>query len=378
MKNKEIAIIGGGIAGLTFSICMRNSDYQCHIFEKETEFREVGAAISVFPNALWVMKELGLLDEILANSGKVKEVYLKTASGKVLTKTEPDYDLPMICMHRADLQRILLKHTTANLYNNFSLKSINTLTKGKTEITFENGEVKNFDAVIGADGIHSVVRKYIINDGDSVYRGYNIWRGVCETDFNIGYGSETYGKGKRVGIVPLKDGKYGWWATFNEDFMKDDQPEGTKQKLERLFGDWHFPIPELINATDNILKNSSSDRVPQKGWTKGMVTLLGDAAHPTTPNLGQGGCIAIEGAYILSKAVKKYGLSADAFSRYEHLQFKRSKTVMEESLRLGKIGQIENPLVIFFRNLTFKLMPARIVMKLMDKFFSYKVTELKI
>ena len=155
-----------------------------------------------------------------------------------------------------------------------------------------------FDAVVGADGIHSVVRKHIINDGEPIFRGYNIWRGIVEINFDIGYGSETFGKGKRVGIVPIKDGVYGWWATCNEKFMQDDKPETPKEKLNRLFGDWHYPIAELINNTDHILKNSIIDRKPQKGWTNGNTTLLGDAAHPTTPNLGQGGCMAIEGAYI--------------------------------------------------------------------------------
>ena len=77
-------------------------------------------------------------------------------------------------------------------------------------LQFENGENRVFDAVIGADGIHSEVRKHIINDGEPIFRGYSIWRGVVKTNFEIGYGSETYGIGKRVGIVPIKDGVYGW------------------------------------------------------------------------------------------------------------------------------------------------------------------------
>ena len=376
MKRK-IAIIGGGIAGLTFARCI-SDDYETHIFEKKQEFGEVGAAISVFPNALCVMDEIGLLDKILNTSGKFENVYLKTDKGNILSKSTPKSDYPVICIHRADLHKILLTDINAHLHIDSAVKQLTNLDNGQVEIIFENGKSSVFDAVIGADGIHSIVRKNIINDGDPIFRGYNIWRGVVKTNFDIGYASETYGKGQRVGIVPIKDGVYGWWATYNEGFLKDDEPEGTKQKLKRLFGNWHYPIPELIENTENILKNSLSDRIPHKGWTKGNITLIGDAAHPTTPNLGQGGCMAIEGAYLLAKCINKYGLSSKAYEIYEKYQFPRSKEIISESLKLGKMGQITNPILITLRNFFFKIIPSRVAMKMIDKYFSYRVTELKI
>jgi 2-polyprenyl-6-methoxyphenol hydroxylase-like FAD-dependent oxidoreductase len=272
----------------------------------------------------------------------------------------------------------LLKNSKANLFTNYTLKNIAQLENNKVEIEFENGEKKTFDAVIGADGIHSVVRKFIINDGEPIFRGYNIWRGVVETNFDIGHGSETYGVGKRVGIVPIKNGVYGWWATCNEDFLQNDQPETTKEKLKRLFGDWHQPIPDLIANTNNIIKNSLADRISIKGWTKGNITLLGDAAHPTTPNLGQGGCMAIEGAYILAKAIEKYGITKEAFERYENLQFPRSKMIVEASLQMGKMGQLSNPILIELRNFVMKVIPSRIAIKMIDKYFSYRITKINI
>lgn len=375
---KQIAIIGGGIAGLTFARCLSNGHFDIHVFEKKDAFGEIGAAISVFPNALCVMEELGLLQEILNCSGHIKKIFLKTSRGTILSKSEPKGEYPVICIHRADLHKILLHNVEAQLYTNYALKTILHRDNGQVQLNFENGETKIFDAVIGADGIHSVVRQHIINDGKPVFRGYNIWRGVVKTDFDIGYGSETFGKGQRVGIVPIKDGIYGWWATCNEGFMQDDSPENTKDKLKRLFGNWHYPIPELIENTDNILKNSLIDRIPKKGWTMGNATLIGDAAHPTTPNLGQGGCMAMEGAYILSKSIQKYGLTKKAFDRYEDLQFLRSKTIVSESLKLGKMGQLTNPVLIALRNFAFRAMPSSVAMKMVDKFFSYRVTKLDI
>ena len=373
-EKKKIAIIGGGIAGLTFACSLKSKEYEIHIFEKKEQFGEIGAAISVFPNALCVMDELGLLNKILESSGQFKTIYLKTDKGTILSKSEPKSDYPVICIHRADLHSILLNNIDAKLYNNYGLKDLTQLDNGQLSLTFENDKVKVFDAVIGADGIHSAVRKHIINDGEPIFRGYNIWRGVVKTNFDIGSASETFGKGQRVGIVPIKDGVYGWWATCNEAYMQDDKPETTKEKLNRLFGDWHYPIADLINNTEHILKN----RKPQKGWTKGNVTLIGDAAHPTTPNLGQGGCTAIEGAYLLAKCIDKYGLTEKAYNRYEELHFDRAKQINQESLRLGKIGQLSNPLAIFLRNLLFYITPSRISVKLLSKYFNRRVTKLKI
>jgi len=373
---KEIAIIGGGIGGLTLAICLKNSGYQCHIYEKNTEFREVGAAISVFPNALKVFQAVGLLDNILRVSGVVENVFLKTQSGRILSKSSPHYDLPTICLHRTDLHTVLLENVKAELHTHHQVASVETLDTGKVNLVFTNGTHKTVDAVVGADGLHSVIRQQIINDGSPVFRGYSIWRGVCEMDLDAGYGSETYGNGKRVGIVPIKDGQFGWWATLNEPFMQSDEPEGSRQRLLTHFSDWHYPIPELIRNTKHILKNSLTDRVPVRGWSKGMAVLLGDAAHPTTPNLGQGGCMAIEGAYILAKCIDTYGLTPAAFARYEKLHFPRAERIVKASLQLGEIGQLENRAICALRNLLISIVPARLNMKLIDSYFAYDVTKL--
>lgn len=375
---KEIAIIGGGISGLTLAICLKKSSYTCYIYEKNAEFREIGAAISVFPNALTVYQEVGILNDILRAAGEVQDVFLKTPSGNILSQSKPRYALPTLCMHRPDLHAILLKHTNALLYSNHSLQTVTTLANGQVELVFTNGVRKTVDAVVGADGLNSVVRERIIGDGKPVFRGYSIWRGVCQLDLAAGYGSETYGSGKRVGIVPIKDGVFGWWATLNEPFMQTDEPEGSKEKLLAHFGDWHYPIPQLIEQTEHFIKNSLSDRVPVRGWSKENIVLLGDAAHPTTPNLGQGGCMAIEGAYILARCIQQYGLNQSAFARYETLHFPRAKAIVEASLTIGKIGQSENRLVGAARNALFSLLPPKLTLRMMDTYFSYDVRKLAI
>ena len=117
------------------------------------------------------------------------------------------------------------------------------------------------------------------------------------------------------------------------------------------------------------------DRPPVKGWHKGNVVLVGDAAHPTTPNLGQGACMAIEGAYLLAQCLGKYGISALALERYEASHYGRAKEVTQTSLQLGQVGQWENPWAIGLRNLAVSLQPQKTSARLMDKYFSNDVTQ---
>ena len=348
------------------------------MYEQSPAFREVGAAISVWPNALRVYKALGLLEQVLANSGEFSAAYIRTASGKILSRTRPSYELPSICMHRADLLGVLLQQVPERqLKPGHKLASF-TREQDKWLLQFENGHQTTCDLLIGADGINSVVRQQLLSDGAPIYRGYNIWRGVARLSIEAGYGSETMGKGARVGIVPIKDGQFGWWAALNEPLGQTDEPEGTRNKLKRLFGSWHDPIPALFDNTEEILKNPVGDRLPTKGWSRDRAVLLGDAAHPTTPNLGQGACMAIEGAWLLAATLAKYGLTDQALARYEALHFPRTKDVTENSLMIGKVGQQSSTFATGLRNLVFSLMPSSFTMKQIDKYFGYDVTRVQV
>lgn len=281
----------------------------------------------------------------------------------------------MVCIHRAHLHQILLDQIPQS-----KLKANSKIVGFKsTKAHFENGITVDADIIIGADGINSSIRKYVINDAKPIFRGYNIWRGIAQLNqVPMGYGSETWGKGKRVGIVPIKDNKFGWWATNNESENETDEPNGTLEKLKELFRDWHDPIPMLFENSPEIIKNKIGDRKPTKGWHKDNYVLLGDAAHPTTPNLGQGACMAIEGAYLLAKCLSQKEKYQEAFIKYEELHYKRSTSVTKQSLQNGKIGQLDNPIAMNLRNAAIKALPSSIALKMLDQYFGYDVTATKI
>ena len=377
MRAKQrICIAGGGIAGLTLSLFLNPELFEVVIFEQNKEFSEIGAAISVFPNALSVLKEAGILNEVLSSAGELKQSTLKTWEGKTLVNSNLSSEFPIICMHRKDLHEILVRHSNAQLVSGKKIIGFENQIHD-VQVYFSDGSHEYFDLLIGADGLHSAVRGQIINDGEAIYRGSNIWRGVVKSTFDVGYASETWGIGKRVGIVPIREGYYGWWATIAENQHTTDDPNA-KEKLIAAFNDWHHPIPELIASTDTIIKNSLVDRKLVTGWSQGRAVLLGDAAHPTTPNLGQGGCMAMEGAIILARCLEKYGISKAALDRYESIHYPRAKQIVEGSLRFGNLADYKNPLMVGIRNTLFKITPASIAQKMFDVYFNYRAASIEV
>ena len=170
-------------------------------------------------------------------------------------------------------------------------------------------------------------RAFVLNYWESVnpiYRGYTVWRGLARLTGAVpkGSNSETWGRGKRFGILNTGGDRFTWYATANTDPDHVDSPEGRQRELLRMFAGWHEPVESLIAATEEgaILKNGAYDLAPLKRWGHGRVMLLGDAAHPCTPNLGLGGCMALEDALVLAKSFCKEATPELALRRYESLR----------------------------------------------------------
>ena len=163
------------------------------------------------------------------------------------------------------------------------------------------------DVVVGADGLRSAVRASLGIPGEIRYAGYTAWRGIAPFRTAGLLAGETLGCGQRFGLVPIAGDRVYWYATDNVPEGGREESERAKVRLAGMFSRWHAPIPALIEATPAaaILRNDISDRDPVDRWGAGRVTLLGDAAHPMTPNLGQGGCQAIEDALVLARCLAR-------------------------------------------------------------------------
>ena len=177
----------------------------------------------------------------------------------------------------------------------------------------------------------------------------------------------------RFGTVPVGGRGTAWWCTANEPESANDGNEGAKMKLKRLLENWHAPIPQLISETEDkdIIKNAIYDRAPIRTWFKGRCALLGDAAHPMTPNFGQGGCMAIEDAAILAKCLAHYPDFTTAFERYVAARYKRTAGMVRGARCYGWMGQWENPVALALRTALFRLSPAGASRKALERLTGY-------
>jgi 2-polyprenyl-6-methoxyphenol hydroxylase-like FAD-dependent oxidoreductase len=291
---EKIIIVGGGIGGLATAIAIRQRGCEVAVFEQAPELREIGAGLSVWPNATRVLSQFGLLSEVLNRSEVLERLQLRTWKGELLSdiKTVANFETPSVCIHRSDLLSILAEQIPQRcIHLGERLESFEER-DGVVIASFSTGRQVEGHALIGADGLNSTVRARILGPSKPIYRGYWACRGIARFTLEKQHShtaTETWGSGQRFGLEPMGRGRVFWYATANAPEGQLGDQLGWKDELREKFKQWHSPIPEMIEATEReaILKHDILDRQPVRRWGEGRVTLLGDAAHPTTPNLGR-------------------------------------------------------------------------------------------
>ncbi len=362
-------IIGGGIGGITAGIALRQAGIDATVYERAPELGEVGSGLPLFSNALRVLQKLGLGAKIEALGEHANTLSLSTWRGDVLLDATNEKHLRSLgtvatVVHRAELLALLVD---ALGMENVRLGAECTgFSQDEAGICahFANGLEARGDVLIGADGIHSTIRTQLYGIIKPAYVGYTCWRGVAHID-RSGLERYVWGKGHQFGIAPMSRGRAYWFAQKYAPEGEHDKAGGRKQELLDLFGDWHDPVPAVIEATSDsaILRNDVYELPHLKHWSEGRVTLLGDAAHAMTPNLGQGGCLAIEDALVLAECLSKEQDAAAALKQYEARRIERARNVARLAHFMGGAVQIENNLVAGTRNAVIKRVPASFVIK---------------
>lgn len=379
---RDAIIIGGGIGGLSAGIALRRVGIQVKIYEQAPVLGNIGAGITLWPNAMKVLRKLGVASEIIKTGARLQYGKICTDRGATLSEMrsgelEERFGEPVVAIHRADLHRVLLSSLPEEVIRLDSVCSGFEQLKDGVTVHFADGQSERADLLIGADGIHSAIRKQLFPEVQLRYSGYTAWRGVVETDEDksAGVTSESWGKGARFGRVPIGNNRVYWYATANMPEGRILAVSDRKEFLKQRFRGWHSPVEQLIEATpaDAILHNDIHDFEPLEQWSRGRVTLLGDAAHATTPNMGQGACMAIESAVVLARCLSQKASPEESLRQYESERKPRTAWITRESRKIGRLGQLENPLARALRNLLVRLTPPVVLKKRLETVSGYEV-----
>lgn len=364
----SISIIGAGIGGLTLGNILKRQHIDFTIYESATKIKPVGAGIMMAVNAMQIYEKLGLKEKIENAGNKIHGIFitdekLKTISTTNVLALEKKFNSCNVAIHRADLQNILAENLGfENIKLNHTLLQIEK--KENYHLKFENGNYIKSEIVFGADGIHSKVRHQILKNGIIRNAHQKCWRGM--TDFNLPkkylhHALEIWGKGKRFGFVRLSGNKVYWYALINEKNFKQNID------LISVFDDFNPLVLRILEATkqENIILNDIIDLAPIPKWSTENLCLIGDAAHATTPNMGQGACQSVEDAYMIGKLLEKSNDFNSVFEEFQEIRRKKVDYIVNTSWKIGKLSQWEKG--NSFRNFLMRSVPGSLNQRMIEK-----------
>ena len=357
-KDPVIAVIGAGIGGVATAAALKQAGLTTHVYEQAPELGEVGAGLTITPNATRALDGLGVGSAMAALADATPHVgALDAYTGERVDYTPrgeqvylEKYGAVTRHVHRADVHSILLEAWDpgeGTLHPGYALKSAAQSATG-IELEFTNGESRRCDILIGADGIKSAVRDALFPTEPPQFTGYVAWRGLVkqadapDVKFDPHFASYA-ADGKMFGRYPVRHG-----ALINYVAMAKRATAGEESWTERddvaqvlsEFSGWHKDVTDIIAATpaDGCFRWSLHTRRALSSWVNGRATLLGDAAHPMTPFLGMGAAMAIEDAAVLGRCFGKYAPDWDrVLTAYETARLARGNGIHADSIERGKV-----------------------------------------
>jgi len=344
-----VLIVGGGIGGLTLALSLHQVGIACRVFEAAPEIKPLGVGINLLPHGMRELTELGLQARLATVAIETRELCFYNRYGQFIFK-EPrgrfaGYDWPQLSIHRADLHRILLEETRSRLGADSVVLNKKCISVAEpAEVKFEDGSSVSGSCVIGCDGIHSTIRKLLFpNEGPPAYQGINMWRGVTRTKPFLSGASMAVAGWLEVGkmvVYPIgnaldAEGRQlvNWVAEIQSprNVMQDWNLGGKIEDFYPTFEKWRFDwldCAALIRDAEQVLEYPMVDRDPLPYWTRGRVTLLGDAAHPMYPRGSNGAGQAILDARTLTGCLLKAKKIEIALKEYERLRLKAANDLV--------------------------------------------------
>lgn len=339
---KRIVVIGAGIAGLATAVALQQRGHDITLVEERTDTSS-GAGISIWPNALAALDDVGLGDPVRRAGGRVTAGAARWRDGSWLRRPEAHRIVtalgePLVVIRRSALTAILAGALADGTVRPGVAAESLALTAEGVRVTLADSAVLEAEAVVGADGTHSMVVRHLNGPLRNRYVGYTAWRGVARCKIDPELAGETLGPAVEFGHVPLGEDETYWFATERVP-EATTAPQGELDYLRERFASWSQPVPEILAATDpaSVLRNDLYDRDDARQWSRGPIVTVGDAAHPMRPHLGQGGCQGLEDAAILARFVDGDGDTATAFARFVEFRRPRVRSLVRESRFIGRV-----------------------------------------
>jgi 2-polyprenyl-6-methoxyphenol hydroxylase-like FAD-dependent oxidoreductase len=390
----QIVVVGAGIGGLTAALALRQAGFDVHVYEQTSILREVGAGVAISPNATRILRTLGLADALAlvgvrSHSLDSRDWRTGALLGRVPLGEQAveRWGAPFYHLHRADLHNAL-RAALGEGHITPGARCV-AIRQDETTVTarFADGREASGNLLIGADGIHSVVREHVAGADRPLYSGQVSWRGLApgevgrEAELEVRHHS-FWGPRQQFVCFYVSGGRLMNWVSNTEgdgEWREESwSARGDRDEVLALHAEWHPAVRALIAGTQQVFKWALFDRPPLEQWTRGRVTLLGDAAHPMLPYLAQGAGQSIEDAALLSHclATGREDLQG-ALGKYADIRHDRTAALQAASREAGRLVRLTDPVEVEARNVQLGASPEAAVARF-DWIWRYDVERAKL
>ncbi|MFE0134656.1 FAD-dependent oxidoreductase [Streptomyces sp. NPDC059037] len=363
---RRVLIAGGGIGGIAAAVALQQQGIESLVFERAPQLRDGGAGLHLWTNGMLALDHMGLADRVREIAPAQETCHFATSSGRLIGdwpvgQFTTRYGQPTVAIGRSDLHAVLRDSLDTPVRTGAEVSGYTEHEAGVT-VRFTDGTEETGDLLIGADGVHSAVRRGLLGPQPPDYTGYIAWRGHGRVDPAVvapGTFRALFGPGTRFTYYDIAPGVVHWMSVANGPAGGRDQgtPEQTLAMLRDRHRGWTGPVDEVLAATDpaSVIRSDVVDRSPDPVWGRGRVTLLGDAAHAISFNIGQGACQAIEDALVLAQRLAAVdsasaGELQAALRAYESERQERTAPMQKLARRIGRMGAMENRMGVWARD----------------------------
>jgi 2-polyprenyl-6-methoxyphenol hydroxylase-like FAD-dependent oxidoreductase len=348
----RVGIVGAGIGGLTAANALRRRGHDVVVFEQTPEPRTVGGGLHLWTNAIRALREIGIGEAVEAVAVEVEREQILTSSGRLMAEWDVaaaarEIGAPSVGLNRPELLRTLIASLDGGaLHYGKRLLEFRDDGSGVT-LTFADGSEERVDVLVGADGINSTVRAQLHGVSKPHFRGYAAWRTLIPADTQLapaGLLRQYWGRGARFVFFPAGH-EFVYFVCLLNARRGESPTTAPKTVLQKRFADFAAPVPALIAAASDgaLHRTEIADRNPLRRWGRGRATLLGDAAHPMTPNSSQGAGMALEDAAVLSRVLTNASDLVEGLREYEQRRWKRAGQQILVARFPGSLGTLRRP-----------------------------------